>query len=90
MPSSDYSDLSRTQLLEIVRELQDMLRGHAKQGSPRSAALGPSKLESALSQQQARRGTRHRVLPHPQLLAAIVEASADAISSRTFGGTLLT
>jgi diguanylate cyclase (GGDEF)-like protein/PAS domain S-box-containing protein len=30
------------------------------------------------------------VVPHPQLLAAIVEASADAISSRTLDGTLLT
>ena len=90
MPSRDYSELSRTQLLEVVRELQDMLRDHEKPRSPRSAALGPSKLESALSQQQARRESPQRVLPHPQLLAAIVEASADAISSRTFGGTLLT
>jgi diguanylate cyclase (GGDEF)-like protein/PAS domain S-box-containing protein len=30
------------------------------------------------------------VVPHPQLLAAIVEASPDAISSRTLDGTLLT
>lgn len=30
------------------------------------------------------------MFPHPQLLAAIVEASADAICSRTLDGTLLT
>jgi PAS domain S-box-containing protein len=91
MPSSrDYSDLSRAQLLEILGELQGMLRDHERPPSPRPAALGPSKLESALSEQRARSGAPQRVVPHPELLAAIVEASADAISSRTLDGTLLT
>ena len=90
MPNRDYSDLSRTQLLEMLRELQDILRDHEKPQPQRPAVLGPSKLESALSRQQARRGAPQRVVPHPQLLAAIVEASADAISSRTLDGTLLT
>ena len=90
MPDRDYSDLSRTQLLEILRELQGMLRDQEKPPSSRPAAFGPSKLESALSEQQARLGAPQRVVPHPQLLAAIVEASADAITSRTLDGTLLT
>lgn len=90
MPSMDYSNLSKTQLLEILDELQGMPRDHELPPSPRAAGLGPSKLESALSEQQARRGEPQRVVPHPQLLAAIVEASADAISSRTLNGTLLT
>jgi len=90
MPSRGYSDLSRTQLLGILRELQGVLWDHEGPPSPRPAALGPSKLELALSEQQARRGAPQRVVPHPQLLAAIVEASADAISSRTLDGTLLT
>ena len=89
MPSRDYSNLSRTQLLEVLRELQGMLGEHDKQVSPGRAAPGPSKLESALSEQQARRGGTQRVVAHPQLLAAIVEASADAITSRTLDGTLL-
>lgn len=90
MPSTDYSKLSRTQLLEILEDLQGMLREHELPPSPRAAGLGPSKLESALYDQQARRAEPQRVVPHPQLLAAIVEASADAISSRTPDGTLLT
>jgi hypothetical protein len=53
--------------------------------SPRPAALGPSKLESALSEQQARLGVPQRVVAHPQLLAAIVEASASAFTRITAG-----
>src|SRR6185503_20751571 len=67
-----------------------MLSERDKPSSPRPAAPGPSKLEAALSEQQARLGAPQRVAAHPQLLAAIVEASADAITSRTLDGTLLT
>jgi diguanylate cyclase (GGDEF)-like protein/PAS domain S-box-containing protein len=90
MPTRDYSDLSRTQLLEVLRELQGMLGERDEPASGDRLAPGPSKLESALSEQQARIEGTQRVVAHPQLLAAIVEASADAITSRTLDGTLLT
>jgi diguanylate cyclase (GGDEF)-like protein/PAS domain S-box-containing protein len=90
MPGTDYSNLSRAQLLEVIRELKGILSERRSQPFARPEAFGPSKLESALSEQEARRGAWQRVVPHPQLLAAIVEASADAITSRTLDGTLLT
>jgi len=90
MPGTDYPNLSRAQLLEVIRELKGILSERRSQPFARPGAFGPSKLESALSEQEARRGAWQRVVPHPQLLAAIVEASADAITSRTLDGTLLT
>ena len=90
MPGTDYSNLSRAQLLEVIRELQGILGERRSLPFARPEASGPSKLETALTEQEARRGAPQRVVPHPQLLAAIVEASADAITSRTLDGTLLT
>ena len=90
MPGTDYSNLSRAQLLEVIRELNGILSERRRQPFVRPEAFGPSKLETALSEQEARRGAPQRVVAHPQLLAAIVEASADAMTSRTLDGTLLT
>lgn len=90
MHGTDYSGLSSAQLLEVLRELQSLLSERERLPYPRPEVSGPSKLESALSELEARRGAPQRVVPHPQLLAAIVDASADAITSRTLDGTLLT
>ena len=55
MTERDYSNLDRAQILEILSQLQRILEG--RNGTlPGTAAIhAPSKLESALTVQQARR-----------------------------------
>jgi diguanylate cyclase (GGDEF)-like protein/PAS domain S-box-containing protein len=87
MPERDSSDLEKAQLLDILTELHGLIEGR-RVPVPPLATQSPSKLESAVSRQL--RAPAARIAPHPQLLAAIVEASFDAISSRTLDGVLLT
>lgn len=90
MDNRNISDLSRTQLLELLRDLQAHLerRTLPLPGGPESQA--PSKLEAAILRRKTQLAVQPRIAPHPQLLAAIVEASEDAISSRMLDGTILT
>jgi diguanylate cyclase (GGDEF)-like protein/PAS domain S-box-containing protein len=87
MPGRKPSDSGkgRDPLLDILTELHGLIEGR------RNAAPGdepPSQLERAFSRQI--NAPAARITPHPQLLAAIVEASPDAITSRTLDGILLT
>ncbi|HEX7812180.1 MAG TPA: diguanylate cyclase [Burkholderiales bacterium] len=88
MPGKDTSDPDRDQLLDILTELHGMIEARHAGASSAGSGLPPSKLETAFSRQV--RTPEGRITPHPQLLAAIVEASPDAITSRTLDGTLLT
>jgi diguanylate cyclase (GGDEF)-like protein/PAS domain S-box-containing protein len=90
MENRNFSELSRTQLLDLLERLQgDIDRVHLPlQTDPRLQK--PSRLESAVSKRLAELAAQNRLAPHPQLLAAIVEASEDAISSRRLDGTILT
>lgn len=88
MPGRDTLDPGRDQLLDILTELHGMIEGRRAGASSVGRRLPPSKLETAFSRQM--RAPEGRITPHPQLLAAIVEASPDAITSRTLDGTLLT
>lgn len=90
MENRNISDLSRTQLLEILKDLQNHLERRNLPFPNNPGLQSPSKLESAILQRQARLAAPPRIAAHPQLLAAIVEASEDAISSRMLDGTILT
>src|SRR3954462_10887893 len=85
----DYSDLS-PELLEFVRALQiALVDKRVRQQLQSIDNERPSKLESAYSAQQARRGIRSEVTSHPQLLAALVDSTDVAIVSETTNGILL-
>jgi hypothetical protein len=72
MPCKDYSDLSTTQLLEILRELKGMLRDHEKAPSPRPAALGPSRLGIGIYPDHDRDPTRPCAMPsRPAAMATV-------------------
>lgn len=90
MENRNFSDFSRTQLLGLLERLQgDIDRGQLPlQTDPRLQQ--PSRLEAAVSRRLAELAAQNRLAPHPQLLAAIVEACEDAISSRRLDGTILT
>ncbi|HVY06828.1 MAG TPA: diguanylate cyclase [Burkholderiales bacterium] len=90
MTDRDFSELSQAQILEILVELQHVMESRGKPLPMVSQVGGPSKLESALMEKQSRRSFDQNVTAHPRLLAAIVEASPDAITSRTLDGVLLT
>ena len=88
--SQDYSDLS-PELVELVRALQASLaEKRARQQLQSVDSERPSKLESAVSAQQAKRAVRPDVAGHPQLLAALVESADAGIISETWNGVLLT
>ena len=87
--SRDYSDLN-PELIELVRALQASLADKRVRQQLQSVdAERPSKLESAYSAQQAKRG-RSDVASHPQLLAAVVESADAGIISETWNGVVLT
>jgi len=88
MPSRDRSDPGKDQLLEILTELHGLNEARGVDATGSGPVSQPSKLESAFSRKIG--APRARIAPHPQLLAAIVEASPDAITSRTLDGILLT
>lgn len=90
MDYRNISDLSRSQLIELLRDLQVHLERRNASSSGVSDLQQPSKLESAVLQRSSQLAAQPRIAPHPQLLAAIVEASEDAISSRMLDGTILT
>jgi diguanylate cyclase (GGDEF)-like protein/PAS domain S-box-containing protein len=88
--SRDYSDLS-PELIEVVRALQASLtEKRVRQQLQSVDSEQPSKLESAFSEQQAKRAGRPEVSSHPQLLAALVESADAGIISETWNGVLLT
>jgi len=87
MAGKDSPEFDKRQLLDILTELHGLIEGR-RPATPAAATEAPSKLESAVARQL--RAPEGRIAPHPQLLAAIVESSSDAISSRTLDGTLLT
>jgi diguanylate cyclase (GGDEF)-like protein/PAS domain S-box-containing protein len=89
VPGRRPSDPGSDPLLEILTELHGLIE--RRRPDPTASGVAeppPSKLESAFSRQV--NAPAARVTPHPQLLAAIVEASPDAITSRTLDGILLT
>jgi diguanylate cyclase (GGDEF)-like protein/PAS domain S-box-containing protein len=85
----DYTDLS-PELVEIVRALQASLTEKRARQQLQPVEGAPSMLESAFAQEQARRGPRHEISSHPQLLAAVVESADAAIISETWNGVVLT
>lgn len=90
MDKRNISDLSRTQLLELLRDLQAHLERRTLPLPGGQESQPPSKLEAAILRRKTQLAVQPRIAPHPQLLAAIVEASEDAISSRMLDGTILT
>lgn len=90
MTERDFSELSHAQILDILAELQRTLAARAGAAPLAQSPALPCKLESALTEQQAKRRIDPRLAAHPLLLAAIVEASPDAITSRTLDGVILT
>jgi len=94
MPDKDYareySDLS-PELVEVVRALQaSLVEKRVRQQLQSVDSERPSKLESAVAAQQAKRAGRPDVASHPQLLAALVESADAGIISETGHGVLLT
>ncbi len=83
------TDLS-PELVDIVRALQASLTEKRVRQQLQSVEGAPSMLESAFAQEQARRGNRHEISSHPQLLAAVVESADAAIISETWNGVVLT
>lgn len=88
MPSRDTFDPGKDPLLDILTELHGLIEARRAGAAGDGAASPPSKLESAFSRRINM--PTARIAPHPQLLAAIVDASPDAITSRTLDGILLT
>ncbi len=88
--SRDYSDLS-PELVELVRALQSSLTEKCVRQQLQSVdGERPSRLESALAAQQAKRASQPGIATHPQLLAALVESADAAIIIETSNGVLLT
>jgi diguanylate cyclase (GGDEF)-like protein/PAS domain S-box-containing protein len=85
-----YSDLS-PELVEIVRAVQAALVDKRTRLQLEVVDAGPSALESAFARETARRVSSGRgVASHPQLIAAVVEASNAAIISETVEGIVVT
>ena len=88
--AGDYSDLS-PELIEVVHALQTSLaEKRVRQQLQSVDCERPSKLESAVSAQQAKLASPSDVTSHPQLLAALVESADAGILSETLNGVLLT
>lgn len=88
--ASSYSDLS-PELVEIVRAVQAALVEKRTRLQLEVVDAAPSALESALVRETARRATSGRAISsHPQLIAAVVEASNAAIISETVDGVVVT
>jgi diguanylate cyclase (GGDEF)-like protein/PAS domain S-box-containing protein len=87
--SADLSSVS-PELLDLVRALQTTLADRQVRSQLQMVDGAPCMLESAFTEEQAKRATLGGITSHPRLLAAVVESADAAIISETWNGVVLT